>query len=254
MRGLRLEIQRLSINVYYWFRKMDKNFRLDKTNGGLRNNVLRGIIRQPEDFLRLVWILVAFQVMRIILMMRPKFREDKATEAACFLIRKEGGSISYMKLIKLMYLADRSRLLSRGRPITFDRYCSLQHGPVLSRTLDLITSGVSEGQSSIWKQYISAPSDYCVEVNEGVSPIAVLSQAELGTLEEIYSRFGHFNKWDLVNWCHENLTEWEDPDGSAVAIEYRDILMEGGKTEFETQKIEGELESLALADRIFSKP
>ena len=89
--------------------------------------------------------------------MRPSFREDKATQAACILIEKEGGRINYMKLLKLMYMADRKALLERGRPITFDEYYSLDRGPILSRTKDLIVEGAFPGQDSFWQHHISPP-------------------------------------------------------------------------------------------------
>ena len=115
--------------------------------------------------------------------MNPKFREDKATQAACILIQNEGGAITYMKLIKLMYIADQKRLLERGRPITFDAYYSLDRGPILSKTLDLITSGVAPGVESVWMRYISAPENYRVKLNKCDFLIDVLSEAEIFTLK-----------------------------------------------------------------------
>ena len=53
--------------------------------------------------------------------------------------------MSYMKLIKLLYLADREALLRWGRPITFDAYVSMDRGPVLSSVLDLINGGTAPG-------------------------------------------------------------------------------------------------------------
>ena len=46
--------------------------------------------------------------------------------------------MEYIKLIKLMYLVDRAALNERGWPISTDVYVSMAHGPVLSRTYDLI--------------------------------------------------------------------------------------------------------------------
>ena len=65
-----------------------------------------------------------------------RFNEVKATQAAARLLRNRGGRMSYMKLIKLLYLADREALSRWGRPITTDKYVSMDKGPVLSRVLD----------------------------------------------------------------------------------------------------------------------
>ncbi|MGH7718763.1 MAG: hypothetical protein ACREON_07970 [Gemmatimonadaceae bacterium] len=47
-----------------------------------------------------------------------RYREDKTTQAAARLIEREGGEINVMKLVKLLYLAERRALLEWGRPIT----------------------------------------------------------------------------------------------------------------------------------------
>jgi hypothetical protein len=49
-----------------------------------------------------------------------KFDERKATEATALLLSLRGGQMHYMKLIKLLYLADRRALLRWGIPITTD--------------------------------------------------------------------------------------------------------------------------------------
>ena len=42
------------------------------------------------------------------------------------------------------------------------------------------------------------------------------------------------------------LPEWTNPQGSAIPIQYRDILKAGGKTDLEIAAIEDELEGVAL--------
>jgi len=46
-----------------------------------------------------------------------RFQHERATQAAARLLQRRGGRMSYMKLLKLLYLADRKALLSVGRPI-----------------------------------------------------------------------------------------------------------------------------------------
>lgn len=64
--------------------------------------------------------------------MRTRYREEKATEAAARLLKLRGGAMSHMKLIKLLYLLDREAYVRWGRPVTYDTYVSMPHGPVLS--------------------------------------------------------------------------------------------------------------------------
>jgi hypothetical protein len=63
-------------------------------------------------------------------------------------------------------------------------------------------------------------------------------------IEEIFSKFGNMTRWELVRVSHE-LPQWQDPNGSAIPIEYRDILRAGNKTESEIAAVEAGLESLA---------
>ena len=46
--------------------------------------------------------------------------------------------LTVLQLVKLLYFVDREALLRRGAPVTGDRMVSMDHGPVLSTTLDLI--------------------------------------------------------------------------------------------------------------------
>ena len=66
-------------------------------------------------------------------------------------------------------------------------------------------------------------------------------------IEEIFGKFGNLNRWDLIRVSHE-LPEWQDPNGSAIPIQYRDILRAGNKTESEIAAVEAELESLATTE------
>ncbi len=66
--------------------------------------------------------------------------------------------MSYMKLIKLLYLADREALARWGRPITTDSYVSMKHGPVLSEVLNLITDPLSD--QTFWARHISEPEHF----------------------------------------------------------------------------------------------
>ncbi|HTH08426.1 MAG TPA: Panacea domain-containing protein, partial [Acidovorax sp.] len=66
--------------------------------------------------------------------MSGTFNERKAAQAAACLLHKAGGSLSVLKLMKLMYLAERRSLKKYGDTITGDAFVSMPHGPVLSMT------------------------------------------------------------------------------------------------------------------------
>src|SRR5215813_9090555 len=166
--------------------------------------------------------------MKVTLMML-RFNERRATEAAARFLKLRGGRMSYLKLIKLLYLLDREALLRWGRPVTTDRYVSMDNGPVVSRIYDLIREEPAPGTDSIWRHYISAPQQWDVALLAEPATDE-LSRAEEALIEEIFGKFGNRTRWDLVQVSHE-LPEWQDPNGSAIPIQYRDILRAGNKTE-----------------------
>ena len=156
--------------------------------------------------------------------------------------------MSYMKLIKLLYLADRGALLRWGRPITTDNYVSMDRGPVLSHVLDLTTEEDSPGQKSIWANHITEPERYSVRLRSDPGEDE-LSTAELELLDEIFREHGAKSRWDLVDLTHQ-LPEWKNPQGSAIPIQYRDILKAGGKTDLEIAAVEDELEGVAFMENV----
>ena len=157
--------------------------------------------------------------------------------------------MSYMKLIKLLYLADREALGRWGRPITTDTYVSMDKGPVLSHVLDRINEGPSPEDPSFWAQHICATGNYEVTLNENPNG-DLLSEAEDDLLDEVFKAHGHLDRWQMVKLVHK-LPEWRDPDGGAIPIEYSDILRAQNKKPEEIAANVDELTSLARVDALF---
>jgi uncharacterized phage-associated protein len=158
---------------------------------------------------------------------RFAFDERKATQAAALLIEKSGGSINYMKLIKLLYLTNREALSRWGKPVVPDGYYSLPYGPILSKVLSLINEQLRPGTVSFWNQHISPPQDYGVRIRQNPGSDE-FSAREISLFGEVFEKFGKMSEWDLVDWCHKNLQEWKDPEGSCMEIEPSDILAATG--------------------------
>ncbi|HVZ17446.1 MAG TPA: Panacea domain-containing protein, partial [Terriglobales bacterium] len=167
--------------------------------------------------------------------------EAKATQAAAYFLKLRGGQIHYIKLIKLLYLADREALLRWGVPITTDRHVSMDNGPVTSRILNLITD---DRPKPIWEKYISAPlGDYEVRLLQE-APTDRLSRAEEKLMDEIFKEYGHLNRWDLIHNVMHKLPEWHNPNGSSLPISFREILQAEGENEEEIRAILRELSSI----------
>ena len=126
--------------------------------------------------------------------MKLLFNEAKATQAAVRLLRLRGGSMSYIKLVKLLYLADREALIRWGRPITTDCCISLDIGPVVSRIYDLIRNEPLPSAVSTWGKFISGPEDYEVRML-GDPGSGELSPAEEQLLDEVFRQHGQESRW-----------------------------------------------------------
>jgi len=171
--------------------------------------------------------------------MNLRYKQERATQAAARLLKLRGGSMSYLKLLKLLYLADRKALLEHGRPITYDRYVSMDHGPVLSQTYDLILGEQSPGTRSYWREYISEPANYEVSLL-GDAPNGELSAAQERILDDVFEEFGRMGRWEIVELMH-TLPEWEDPRGSSIPIAIRDVLRALGIDDDQAEAIEEDL-------------
>jgi uncharacterized phage-associated protein len=174
--------------------------------------------------------------------MRFFFDERKTAQAASLLISLAGGSLNYMVLIKLLYLADRQSLVETGVPITGDKMVAMPHGPVLSRVLDEIHLGDGLERQSAWYDYITEPVDHNVSLKRALE-VDELSDYEIGTLSKTYEKFGSMNKWALVEFTH-TLPEWMDPKGSSSPIDPVLILREAGKSDEEIEALVREAEAV----------
>ena len=178
------------------------------------------------------------------------FDQEKATAAASFLLRLRGGRMSYLKLIKLLYLADRDALMRWGFNITTDRYVSMDQGPVVSNIYNLVT--IDERDSVFWSRYITPPlGQYEVELRaDGVIPEDQLSRAEEELLTEIFARYGSWGRWQLRDYTHD-LGEWKNPHGSSIPIEPQDILRAQGQSEEQIHEALSDFHEAEFADQVF---
>jgi len=182
--------------------------------------------------------------------MPQRYREDRATQAAARLLKLAGGAMNHMKLIKLLYLADRRALLQWGRPLTFDSYVSMPHGPVLSFTLDKINDSPPPDGSSYWHRYISERRGHEVALLAGV-PNDQLSRADEHLLDGVFAEFGGMSRWEIRDYSH-TLPEWRDPNGSSLPIAWRDILLAEGLSDDDVRDVEEGLRAEEFADGLLS--
>jgi len=163
------------------------------------------------------------------------FSERKVAQMAAYILNKtDDKRMEYIKLIKLMYLADRQHYKDHGFPISYDAVFAMERGPVLSQTYDLIKGEVLT--SAYWDGLISGKEDYKVGLIREVTQkdIGELSRSGMKAMSTVFGEFAHYTWQDLVERTHE-LPEWQkkwynhDPEYGSVRIHPRDILEALGK-------------------------
>lgn len=71
--------------------------------------------------------------------MKPSL--DRIVAALYFVMseaQRRSRKVSQYDLVKTLFLADRAHLNEWGRPVTYDNYCAMFHGPVPSLSYDLL--------------------------------------------------------------------------------------------------------------------
>lgn len=161
------------------------------------------------------------------------FQQTKVAQAAAWFLAQSSGEMTILKLMKLLYLADRQALQDLDRTITGDRMVSMPHGPVLSQTLELANGQITSVPGG-WDSWIQDRADRNIALRQGVeanrSALNCLSDAEFEMLEKVQQKFGSWSAIQLRDYTHRSCAEWRDPNGSSVSIKSTAVLMAVGKT------------------------
>jgi hypothetical protein len=174
--------------------------------------------------------------------------DAKATEAMARLLEASGGAADYLRLIKLIYLADRDSLIRRGIPIVGGHYFSMRKGPVVGEVMDF----ACQRNARDWKTHIDAIRGHKVKLLSAPD-YSHLSQFEIEILDAVVEE--HFNRStdDLVEWCHQYCPEYERVRwNSRKPISVESVLRGGGKTADRIHKIVTESAERAELDALLA--
>jgi hypothetical protein len=171
------------------------------------------------------------------------YREDKATQMAASFLRLANGRLNYLLLMKMLYQADKQKLLVRGKPITFDSWYSMKNGPALSQTLDLIR-GNTTGQ--YWPNYIRTDKYDAVLTHDPGTD--ALSRIEDKIIADTFQEWGHLDPFAAAKLTHDKtrFPEYTDPGDGCIPIGYHEVLKLNGVPDDAISEILDNLESYEL--------
>lgn len=149
-----------------------------------------------------------------------EYRQDKASQVVLWLLHQHGGALDKLKLVKLVFFADRDHLARYGRPIVGGSYYAMQHGPLSSELLDDI-DGSNENQAL----------PYTLEGHRVLSKESLdeelLSESDIEVLKMVNQEYGDFDTFTLRDITH-SLKAWKqnDPGDSSKPLPYEDFFLD----------------------------
>ncbi|WP_167492289.1 Panacea domain-containing protein [Leptospira dzoumogneensis] len=144
-----------------------------------------------------------------------------------------------IRLIKMLYFADREALKEYNFPITGDSFASLPYGPIVSKTYNNIKKNVE--LPSLFNDYLIRE-DRWIQLKKEKA-IKKLSEAEIEILDEVFHKYIHYTVAQLIDYCHNSslVPEWRDPGSSSIPIDIEDLLVFLNKTQDEIKSIKESL-------------
>lgn len=154
--------------------------------------------------------------------MHHKFDSVKAIEAAAVIARCEGKRIGKLRILKLLYLADREALRVRGRPILGSKAVAMDHGPLHSDVYNMIKG--EHPASPSWSKYFTQDGKRSLKLTKEPENLA-LSKSDIAILQSVVDKYVELDDWSLSELTH-GFPEWEKTyrEGTSSSIELEDIV------------------------------
>jgi len=163
--------------------------------------------------------------------LRFRFSPEKFADVVVFFASRVA-DLTTLKLVKLIYLADRQHLLTHGRPILGDWYTPMEHGPVPSQAFDLIKLLRGDAPQASLPQVVRNMLERVQVVPDVPHPrftassqgtLAHLSPSDLEVLEQTVAQHGAAPIGRLLGIVHAHTAWRETFDVETNAPKQREI-------------------------------
>ena len=137
--------------------------------------------------------------------MTQRLDVEKAIQAAGVLLRREGKKAGRLRLLKLLYIADRISVQKTGTAILGSKIVAMKHGPLHGEVLDLING--EHAKEPTWSRHFrSVGRDVLLHHEPGVGK---LSRQEIELLNQVVDERVNRDDWDVAMETH-GYKEWRD--------------------------------------------
>lgn len=142
------------------------------------------------------------------------FDPNRVTQAAAYLMQCSGSSrMQYLKMLKLLYFADRESIRERGFPITGDDAYAMDYGPVLTHVYDYIREKARDG-AHIWSKSFRRDGYDLVQI--GNPGTGYLSRYYRRILDTVYADHKDLDGFDMSQLSHD-FPEWKTAYGNSAS-------------------------------------
>ena len=125
----------------------------------------------------------------------------KIVQAVCYMLGRIGRA-DKLKLVKLLFLADKCHLIRYGRTITGDEYWAMGYGPVGSATKDVLTfdKAFSSNELDYASKMLKKVSEHEFEVSAPCNPesLDLLSETDIEAIQLVLEGYGHLSTNELT--------------------------------------------------------
>lgn len=144
------------------------------------------------------------------------FNYKKAAQALNYFATRNGGAISKLRALKLIYFADRYHLRKYGRLLTGDQYYAMKFGPVASGVKDIAEMDSVSGQERHYaRQFLErGAQDHDVKSKAPVAE-TVFSPSDRESLAFAWDQFGQTR--GIVNVTHR-FPEWTRHESRLLSV------------------------------------
>ena len=132
--------------------------------------------------------------------MKDIFDFKRTLASVAYILNKENGTMSYSRLLSLMYIAERDFLLEKGYSLTGDTIYISNEGPVLTFISRLLRG--DDTQAYLWEEFLetdmSSPNRIVSLIRDPGN--SFLSRAKIRIIDAVYSRVGAFSEEELKQY------------------------------------------------------
>lgn len=182
--------------------------------------------------------------------MHLKFDSTKAIEAAAVIARREGKRIGRLRLLKLLYIADRKAIAERGKPLLGCKAVAMDNGPLHSDVYNMIKG--EHAHAPTWSKFFTLSGKRDLQLTEEPENLA-LSRNDIEILQDVVDRHADIDDWQLSELTH-GFEEWKNTykEGTSRPIELEAIIDGVGRTD-DKLRILQDLEDDEAYDRFFER-